>query len=106
MQIFSETFSNNNALYVILRSGNDEESYYKICIRKFCFEFLFIKGLCPLKSHKGLPPLDPAHFFEKKWTKNFYGSLRSDCLSAVVLNKNRTSGFISLLCDKSKNIAE
>ena len=31
---------------------------------------------------KGLPPLNPAHFFEKKWTKNF-------CLSPLKVSVSK-----------------
>ena len=34
----------------------------RICLRKFWFEFLSVKGLRPLKSHKGLCPLTPQAF--------------------------------------------
>ena len=41
-----------------------------ICVRRCCFEFLSVKGLCPLTSHKGLCPLTPP-LFEKSGQKLF-----------------------------------
>ena len=43
----------------------------RICVRKFWIFSGSLRAAALKNPAKGLPPLNPAHFFEKKWTKNF-----------------------------------